>query len=123
MADGMTIATAAVTSAGITLFGVSTGLEPAILIAGFAGAVWAQSYCPPTHWAKRVALTSLGAILAGYLAPAAAAVATSYELVRNVLPLAALQLPTAVVVGLLAHRVLGPAFMRLASKKLDDVAK
>ena len=123
MADGVTIASAGVAAAGITLFGVSTGLNPAVLIAGFAGGVWAQSYYPPTHWAKRVALTSLASILAGYLAPAAATVATSYELVRNVLPLEALQLPTAVVVGLLAHRVLGPAFMRLASKKLDDVAK
>lgn len=119
MADGVTITSAIVASAGITLFGVSTGLDPAVLIAGFAGGVWAQSYYPPTYWAKRVALTSLASILAGYLAPAAAAVATSYEIVRNVLPLSALQLPTAVIVGLLAHRVLGPAFMRFARKELD----
>jgi len=123
MADGVTIAGAGLTTTGITLLGVSTGLDPAVLIAGFAGGVWAQSYYPPTHWAKRVALTTLAAILAGYLAPAAAAVATSYEVVRNVLPLASLQLPAAVVVGLLAHRVLGPAFMRFASSKINDAAK
>ena len=123
MADGMAIVGAGVTTTGITLLGVSTGLDPSVLIAGFAGAVWAQSYYPPTHWAKRVALTALGAILAGYLAPVAAAVVTSYDAVRQALPLAVLQLPAAVVVGLLAHRVLGPAFMRFASKKIDEVSK
>lgn len=120
MADGATITGMVVTTTGLTLFGVSTGLEPGVLIAGFAGAVWAQSYYPPTHWLKRIALTSMGSILAGYLAPSVAAVATSYEMVRNVSPAGTLQLPAAVIVGFLAHRVLGPALMRLARKKLED---
>lgn len=123
MADGVTIIGAGIATTGITLFGISTGLDPSVLIAGFAGGVWAQSYYPPTHWAKRVGLSALATILAGYLAPAAAAVATSYDVIRSVLPMAALQLPAAVVVGLLAHRVLGPAFMKLAANKVDEVAK
>ena len=123
MADGVTIAGVGLTTAGITLFGVSTGLDPAILIAGFAGGVWAQSYYPPTHWAKRVVLTTMSAILAGYFAPFLAIVASSYDFLHNVLPAETLKLPTGVIVGLLAHRVLGPALMRLASIRIGNATK
>lgn len=64
---------------GLTIFGISTGLDPAILIAGLAGGLWAQSYHPPTSIWRRVALIVLAAILAGYLAPAFAAVAASSD--------------------------------------------
>ena len=108
---------------GLTIFGISTGLDPAILIAGLAGGLWAQSYHPPTSIYRRVALAALAAILAGYLAPAFAAVAASSDTVRGIFTLDALQLPVAVLIGLTSHRVLGPAFMRLANKKAEELAK
>lgn len=108
---------------GLTIFGISTGLDPAILIAGLAGGLWAQSYHPPTTIWRRVALIALASILAGYLAPAFAAVAASSETIRGIFPLTALQLPVAVLIGLTSHRVLGPAFMRLANKKAEELAK
>jgi hypothetical protein len=112
-----------VAAAGLTLLGIKTGLEPAVLIAGFAGGVWAQSYGGPVVIWKRMFLTILSAILAGYLAPAVAAAAMSSASVREVFTVDMLRLPLAVVVGLVAHRVLGPAIMKLAAKKAGDFTK
>lgn len=103
---------------GLTIFGLSTGLDPAILIAGLAGGLWAQTYHPPASIWRRVALVALAAILAGYLAPAFAALAASSDTVRGVFTL-----PLAVLIGLTSHRVLGPAFMRFAAKKAEEFAK
>jgi hypothetical protein len=124
MAEPSTTAIAAGTvAAGLTVFGVSTGLDPATLVAGFAGGAWAQSYHPPATWWKRVSLTLMSAVISGYLSPVAAAAIMYFSKDRGGLPLAVLQLPTAVLVGLTAHRVLGPAVMRFAAKKAEDLTK
>lgn len=114
---------AAATAAGLTVFGVATGLHPAILLAGLAGGLWALSYQPPTSAGKRVAVTIMAAIVAGYLTPAVAAGVTAIgawpqELTRDIV-----QLPIAVMIGLLSHRVLGPALLRFASRKVEEVTK
>jgi hypothetical protein len=33
------------------------------------------------------------------------------------------QLPVAVLIGLLSHSVLGPSFLRIAQRKADEVSK
>lgn len=115
---------AGMAATGLTFFGVATGLDPAILIAGFAGGVWAQSYQTPTSIWRRLLLVILASILAGYLAPAAAALAiTASSNARGAFTLTALQLPLAVLIGLTSHRVLGPAVMRFAAKKADEVSQ
>lgn len=120
----LTVAAATVAAgAGITVLGVSTGLDPAVLIAGFAGGLWAQSYNAPAHWSQRLAATALAAILAGYFTPAAAILLSASDTIKGALPGPALQLPVAVLVGLLAQRVLGPAIMRIARKKSEDLTK
>lgn len=108
---------------GLTILGVSTGLDPAVLIAGLAGGLWAQSYHPPSPLWQRIALTTLASLLAGYLAPPVAALAAISDTVRGVFTVATLQLPAAVLVGLTSHRVLGPALMRFAAKKSEDFTK
>lgn len=123
MADLTTAAASTVTAAGVTVLGVSTGLDPAVLIAGFAGGLWAQSYNPPAHWLQRLAATALAAILAGYFTPAAAVMLAASDTIKGALPGHALQLPVAVLVGLLAQRVLGPAIMRIARRKSEDLTK
>jgi hypothetical protein len=110
-------------AAGLTLFGVSTGLDPAVLIAGVAGGLWAQSYNPPASIWRRLALIALAALLAGYLAPLATAIAATSSTVRGVITFSALQLPIAVLVGLTSHRVLGPAVMKFAAKKVEEYTK
>lgn len=114
---------AGIAATGLTFFGIATGLDPAILIAGFAGGVWAQSYHPPMNIWRRLALIVMASILAGYLAPAAAAAVMSFGNTQGAFTLAALQLPVAVLIGLTSHRVLGPAVMRFAAKKAEELSK
>lgn len=111
--------TAPALAAGLSIFGISTGLEPAVLIAGFAGGVWAQSYQPPVHWLKRILMTTVASIIAGYTAPVAAIGFASFEAVRGIFTPALLQLPVAVLIGLTTHTVLGPAIIRWGTKKAD----
>ena len=114
---------AAATATGLTVFGVATGLHPAILLAGLAGGLWALSYHPPMGARRRVAITIMAAIVAGYLAPAVAAGATSLSIWPDTLTREMVQLPIAVMIGLLSHRVLGPGLLRLAARKVEEVGK
>lgn len=41
------VASIAVSATGLTILGISTGLQPDILLAGFAGGLWALTYQPP----------------------------------------------------------------------------
>lgn len=122
MAD-ISLAATGAAAAGITVLGVSTGLDPALLLAGFAGGLWAQSYSPPAHWLQRLAATSLASILAGYFTPVAVVLLSASQTVKGALPGHDLQLPVAVLVGLLVQRVLGPAIMRIVRKKSEDLTK
>lgn len=123
MAEPSTTAAGTAIAAGLTIFGVTTGLDPAVLIAGLAGGLLAQSYRPAVSIWHRLPLSCLAAILAGYFAPAVAAVAVSSETVRGTIPFMTVQLCAAVIVGLTVHQVLGPALMRFVSKKAEECAK
>jgi len=113
-----------ITSAGaMSVLGIATGLDLPVMVAGFFGALWSQAYSPPTSVQKRAFLTLLASVLAGYLAPASASAVMTLGVVREAFTVATLQLPTAVLIGLLAHRVLGPAVMKLAAKKAEDLTK
>lgn len=114
---------AGATAAGLTVFGVATGLHPAILLAGLAGGLWALSYQEPAPVWKRAAVTIMAAIVAGYLTPAVAAGVTSIGAWPQGVTHDMVQLPIAVLIGLLAHRVLGPALLRIAAQKAEEVSK
>lgn len=116
-------ALAAATATGLTVFGVATGLHPAILLAGLAGGLWALSYQEPAPAMKRVAVTIMSAIVSGYLTPAVAAGVTSIGVWPQAVTRDLVQLPIAVLIGLLSHRVLGPALLRIAAQKAEEVAK
>lgn len=117
------IALAAATATGLTIFGVATGLHPAILLAGLAGGLWALSYQEPAPAMKLVAVTIMSAIVSGYLTPAVAAGVTSIGVWPQAVTRDLVQLPIAVLIGLLSHRVLGPALLRIAAQKAEEVAK
>lgn len=111
------------TSAGITIFGIATGLNPAILLAGLAGGWWALSYQDPLPVMRRVTVTMMSAIVAGYLTPAVVAGVTALSAWPQAVTNDLIQFPVAVVIGLLAHRVLGPSILRIAAKKAEEVGK
>lgn len=109
---------------GITVFGVATGLHPALLIAGFSGGLWYLSIEQPTGTLARILFLGGSSLVAGYLAPLATAVAASAavrmlpfwpaDITRDVL-----QFPVAFCIGFLALRWLGPALLRRARKAED----
>lgn len=112
-----------ITSAGLTIFGIATGLNPALLLAGLAGGWWALSYQDPLPVMRRVTVTMMSAIVAGYLTPAVVAGMTALSAWPQAVTNDLIQFPVAVVIGLLAHRVLGPSILRIAAKNAEEVGK
>lgn len=121
MAEPTSSALIAATAAGLTLFGVATGLQPGVLLAGFAGGLWALSYLPPMAWWQRVLVAALGALMAGWFAPPSALFLVSFSWWPKTVDAAMVQYPAAVLIGLLAHTVIGPALIRIARSKTDAI--
>lgn len=109
------------TAAGLTLFGVATGLQPQILLVGLLGGFWAMTYKPPAGLMARILFLLGSSLVAGYVAPvaaaaaAAAAVSTLSWWPRDITR-EWLQYPVAFFSGFLAIRYLGPALMRKAAQ-------
>ena len=103
--------------AGLTIFGITTGLHINILVVGLFGGLWALYYQPPARVGARILFLVASSLIAGYFAPVAAAVAAAAaasmldwwprELTRE-----ALQYPFAFCIGFLGLRGLGPLLMR-----------
>ena len=111
-----TAATAAiaVTSTGLSIFGIATGLHPQYLVAGSVGGLWWLSYqSDPQPLAKRFAANAISSVIAGFLTPLAVElvkiqeVVFSTHLARDLLPF-----PVAVGIGFLAYSRIGPAILR-----------
>lgn len=110
-------------AAGLTIFGVATGLSPALLIAGMAGGFWALSYMPPMPAGKRITTAALSALLAGWATPAIVAAITSMSAWPSAVTHDIVQFPVAIAFGMLSHTVIGPAMLKFASRKIEEVAK
>ena len=96
----------------------ATGLQPDILLAGFAGGLWALTYQPPEPLFRRAAVTAGSAIVAGYLSPIAVAIlrgALPGDLSRELA-----QTAFGLLIGLVSQRVIGPAVLRIADRKARD---
>jgi hypothetical protein len=108
----------AVSATGLMLLGISTGLQPDILLAGFAGGLWALTYQPPAPLLRRAAATLGSAVVAGYLSPIAVAV------LRSALPgdpsREIAQTAFGLLIGLISQRVIGPAVLRIADRKARE---
>lgn len=124
MADVSTPAAAMIPTTGLTILGIATGLDPSLLIAGFAGALWSQSYAPASSIWHRILITTIVAVVSGYLTPAAAMGLASLDTAKNAaLTFEVLKWPVAVLFGLLAHSVIGPAVMKYAARKGERIAE
>lgn len=71
MTEPITPSAFGLTAAGVTLFGVATGLDPALLCAGAAGGWWAMTYQPVLGALDRVSRVSLSALVGGWGSPVA----------------------------------------------------
>jgi hypothetical protein len=121
------LATTGVAAAGLTILGVTTGLDASLLLAGLVGGLWAQTYAPPANPFARIFVTLLASVLAGYFTPAIAAGIAAAPFIGGTVAPALLKYPAAVLVGLLAQAA-GPWIMRAARRKAgaepaEDAAK
>jgi len=112
----------------MVVLGVATGLDATLLLAGFVGGLWAQTYVPTAPYLQRLLMTVLASLIASYLSAAGAgvilAVLTTWSpAIGGAIPVKTLEVPGAVIVGLLCHRYIGPLLMKLASRKMEDAPK
>ena len=82
-----------------------------------------MSYQDPLPIIKRVAVTIMSAVVAGYLTPTVTAGITSIGAWPQAVTKDLVQFPVAMLIGLLAHRVLGPSILRIAAKKAEEFEK
>lgn len=118
-----TVAAVAVTAGGLTLFGVVTGLHPALLLAGLAGGWWALSYqSAPMPLPRRVSVLAISSLMAAWITPPVVAATINSGMLGANMTGELIQYPGAALAGLLAHAVLGPFLMRFAAQKANEVA-
>lgn len=104
---------------GVAVLGIATGLHPGVVLAGLAGGYWALTALPGAGVKSRWTFLCVSALVAGYLAPAAATVATAASAEywpwwpENATH-DALRFPAALLIGFLAVRWIGPALLRRA---------
>ena len=109
-----------ITSAGITVAGITLGLHPALLLAGFCGAMWSLSFCPPMPALRRAWIAGISTFVAAYGTPAVVASLRSVPWWPESLTGEIAQYPCSLLIGFLAHQVIGPALLKIASKKADE---
>lgn len=98
---------------GITIVGVTTGLQPDLLIAGAAGGWWAMSYQESMPPLKRVSRIILSALVAAWSAPLAASFLDLPGRMHMV------QLPVAMAIGLATIDVLGRGVLSIVQRFMD----
>lgn len=81
--------TNAAAAAGVSIFGVATGLSYDVLLAGFAGGLVSLSYIEPQGIWRRIWTLTMATIIAGYSAPVAASWISKVTLGGADLPLVA----------------------------------
>jgi hypothetical protein len=123
MADPTSGVTTAASAAGITILGIAVGLRPDLLLAGFWGAIWSMTYADPMPVAKRLVVTCVSTIVSGYSTPAALALGNSLGVMPNSVSSDLAQYPVAIVIGFGAHKIIGPAILKLAARKIDEMTK
>jgi len=113
----------AVSASGISVLNIATGLHPALLIAGFIGGLWAQTYAPSKSFFGRIGMSLIASLVSGWFTPAVVAVMTAhFNFLQGVSP-RLLELPTAVIFGLLVHTVIGPFAIKFVKRKLNERIK
>lgn len=121
-AEHVTAAAAlSVTGGVLTIFGVSTGIYPGLLLAGWAGGLWAQSG-PEVNipLAQRMVVSTISALIASIIAQPVAHIVVAAGIVPGI-TLEVAGAPVAVLVGLLAINKLGPMINRGADVVADVV--
>lgn len=110
------------TTGGLTLFGIVTGLHPMLLVAGFVGCWWYNSYIPQLSLWQRFGSGLIAAFVAAWVTPPVIAWVTGLSWWPNSVTQTTVGFPIALALGFLTHKVIGPALLRVAEKKAEDLA-
>lgn len=115
--------TPTLTSGGLVVFGVVTGLHPMLLVAGFVGCWWYNSYATsPMPLSQRLISGLIAALVAAWMTPPLIAWATGADWWPAHVSALTVGFPLALAIGFLTHKVIGPALLRIATKKAEDIA-
>lgn len=109
-------------SGGLTVFGVITGLHPMLLVAGFVGCWWYNTYLPELTLRQRISSGIIAALVAAWLTPPVIGWITGLTFWPATVPPLLAGFPCAVFIGFLTHRVIGPNLLRVAQKKAEEIA-
>lgn len=123
MSEPATSAIVSVTQAsGITLFGIATGLDPVLIVAGAAGGWWALSYLEsPGKALARANRIALSSILAAWGSPVV--VGLNFLPLPENLPEFPLKIVVSIGIGLIAIDIIGKGFMSFVREKVTQLSK
>lgn len=110
-------------AAGITVFGIATGLDPVLLFAGAGGGWWAMTYQPVLGVLDRISRIFISALVGGWGAPLAVGYVDGAGWLPHTVPAHVAGFPVALGIGLLAVDVIGRAILRIAARKAQEIAK
>lgn len=113
------VAAVGMTAAGLSIFGIATGLHPELMAAGVAGGWLSLSYLPAMAVGQRISTAVLSAVAAAWGAPAVAGSLIGQPWVPAGLTYDVLRFPLAMGIGLMLHTVLAPGLMALAKRKME----
>lgn len=122
MADPTGVTPFAVTAAGLTVFGMVTGLHPPLLIVGLAGGLWAQFYVEAMPVGRRIASAIMASLAAAWMSPALAYGLPSFNWWPKTIPSEILQFPVALLTGLLSNAI-GLMAIKVFTAKAEGFAK
>lgn len=123
MTDPISPPAIGLTAAGITLFGVATGLDPVLLFAGAGGGWWAMTYQPVLGAIDRLSRIGISALAGGWGSPLAVGYAAGAGWLPQAVPQHVAGFPVALCIGLLAVDVIGRGALRFAKRKAEEIAK
>lgn len=115
-------ATPLLATGGLTVLGFATGIHPMLLVAGFVGCWWYNSYLSELTIVQRLASGLIAALVAAWATPPVILYLTSLSWWPATVPPLLAGFPCALSIGFLTHKVIGPAMLRAATKKAEDLA-
>jgi len=112
-----TATTIVITGSGLVIVGLTTGLHPLLLVAGAAGALWAQFYIGELPIFQRVSLIIIGALVSAWGAPPLVWALPELPGWPRGIPVDGMMVPLAITIGLLFHTAGGVAVRWLSGFK------
>lgn len=107
---------------GLTLFGVATGLDPVLIVAGLTGSFFSYYFMDPLPLARRISGAFFAALGSAWGAPVLVAALTSVSWWPAAVATGALSPLVALTIGFLTNPVIAPGSIQIARRKVEEAA-